>query len=203
MKEEGSRAKRIFTLALSAVAAVTATSWFLESLGVSHIERDDAAGLNGSFEVVRSGFPVNWHIHDRPIEDGDYELDFDTDAMDGQQSLELRVHRVTGPGWRGPGLFQVIDAVEGNTYSVRFWMKNEGCLVKLRIDSETPESRDPRRPINVRFEGAGLAEGVWEEFEYTYTVPKHYQNIRFDIDISGGSGTVWLDDVRIEPKPER
>jgi hypothetical protein len=155
----------------------------------------------GSFEVVRSGYPTNWYIYDRPIEDGDYELGFDRDAIDGEQSLQFRVHRVAGPGWLGPGLFQVTDAVEGGTYKVRFWLKNEGCLIDLRIDSETAESREPRNPIEVRLPGAGSSEAVWEEFEYVYVVPAHYRNIRFEVNVSAGSGTVWLDDVRIEPMP--
>lgn len=131
------------------------------------------------------------------------KLDFDSDAMDGEQSLRRRVHRVTGPGWLGPGVFQVTDAVEGGTYKVRFWLKNEGCVLNLRIDSETAESREPRHPIKVRLPGAGSGESVWEAFEYVYVVPEHYQNIRFEVNISAGSGTVWLDDIRIEPMPQR
>jgi hypothetical protein len=35
---------------------------------------------------------------------------------------------------------------------------------------------------------------------YTYTVPAHYSNIRFELNVMA-PGTVWVDDVRIEPLP--
>ena len=43
-------------------------------------------------------------------------------------------------------------------------------------------------------------DDTWREFVYTYTVPAHYSNIRFELNVMA-PGTVWVDDVRIEPLP--
>ena len=162
MQQRSSRGGlRLLVIAIAAVAILSILFWFLESLASSHIERDAEAGFNGGFETVRAGYPANWYVYHRSIEDGDYELGFDTDAVDGDRSLRLRVHRVSGPSWFAPGLFQVVDAIEGGAYRVRFWLKNEGCLVDLRIESESVDSREPRNPIQTRVPGAETGEAQW------------------------------------------
>ena len=71
-------------------------------------QKSESAGFNGSFEIVKSGLPVNWYFHHPPIKNGDVEVSLDTmDAVEGNQSLKIIVHRVgPGRGWRTPSLFQ-------------------------------------------------------------------------------------------------
>jgi len=48
-------------------------------------EKDDSADFNGSFEIVKSGLPVNWTFYNPP---GDVEISLDImDAVEGNQSL--------------------------------------------------------------------------------------------------------------------
>ena len=149
---------------------------------------------------MKSGYPANWWVHHRPLDDGDGELSFDTaDAVDGTQSLKFVVYRANPVGgWRSPGLFQVSDAEEGRSYRVSFWLKNRGGEIRLLITSSTSESREPRTPIKKIIAAEKTGDDSWHQFVYTYTVPAHYANIRFEINIVV-PGTVWIDDVRIEP----
>ena len=159
--------------------------------------KSESSGFNGSFEVVQSGLPVNWYFHYPPIKNGDVEISLDTkDAIEGNQSLKFKVHRVDSrPGWRRPGLFQVRSAKSNRSYRVSFWLKNQGCKVSLTINSEKPKSA----PLaNRRMLGEGeTGANTWRQFEYVYTVPDTYNNIRFDLGVVQ-PGTFWLDDVRIE-----
>jgi hypothetical protein len=79
-------------------------------------------------------------------------------------------------------------------------LKNEGCRVRVRIDSERGESREPRDPILETLAPVSPADGAWREYVYTYTVPANYSNVRFELNVVA-PGTLWVDDVRIERLP--
>ncbi len=156
----GTTPRRILLFLAPAVAAGAAVIYLGASLSPSTRETDETAGFNGSFEVVKSGYPANWNVYHRPLDDGGAELSFDTaEPIDGAQSLKLLVHRAgPGGGWRSP--------------------------IREIIDAET------------------TGDGIWREFIYTYTVPEHYSNIRFELNVLA-PGTLWVDDVRIEPASGR
>ena len=104
--------------------------------------KSESAGFNGSFEIVKSGLPVNWYFHYPPIKNGDIAISLDTkDAIEGNQSLKVTTHKIESrPGWRRPGLFQVLSAESNRSYKVSFWLKNHGCKVSLLINSEKPKA---------------------------------------------------------------
>ena len=60
---------------------------------MSEFVMDKNAGVNGSFEIVKSGLPVNWLIYTpRTVETGDFDLIIDTtEFKDGRQSLHFAV----------------------------------------------------------------------------------------------------------------
>jgi hypothetical protein len=184
-------------------AAVIAVILLGRSLDLSTTEIDEATGFNGSFEVVKSGLPVNWAVYHRPLRDGKAELAIETsDPIHGARSVKFLVHEADSTGgWRSPGLFQVPDAEEGRTYKVSLWLKNLGCSIRLHITSESVESREPRTPVTEIIGPDRTGEGEWRQFTYTYTVPSHYSNIRFEVNVVA-PGTLWIDDVRIEPAQE-
>ena len=162
----------------------------------SIIERSSSAGFNGSYEIVKSELPVNWYVHYPPIKNGDAEISFDTvDAVDGNQSLKFVVHRLNGPGWRSAGLFQVCPAKAKTSYKISFWLKNQGCKVSVLIRSEKPKKSPAvaRKVLGAQETGTNK----WRQFEYVYTVPATYDNIRFELSVVQ-VGTFWIDDVRIE-----
>lgn len=173
-------------------------------------EKSESAGFNGSFEIVKSGLPVNWYIHYPPIENGDVELSFDTrDPIEGDQSLKLIVHRVVPRGgWRSAGLFQVTPAKAKSSYKVSFWLKNQGCKIRVIIRNE---GKDPifgpseaviqdlakHPPIRKSLGEEETGINTWRQFEYIYAVPETDGSIRFELDIVQ-PGILWIDDVRIE-----
>jgi len=188
----------ILIILVSVITAVAAVYLLERSLAMSIIERDKAAGFNGSFEVVKSGLPVNWNIYHRPLKDGKAEFSIDTSTpIDGAGSVKFLVHAAEpAGGWRSPGLFNSLNAEEGRTYDVSFWLKNLGSSIRLEISSELPESMVT--PISEIIGPDRTGEGEWRQFTYTYTVPSQYNNIRFDVNVVA-PGTLWMDDVRIEP----
>ncbi len=199
----GTATRRILLVVVPVVLAIVAVVYFLDFLSISVREQDDTAGFNGSFEVVGSRYPVNWYFYKRALDDGDAVVAVDTaEPIDGAQSLKMVVYRADpDDGKRDAGLFQVRDAQAGQTFRVSFWVKNQGCRFRVRIDSDTPESRQPRNPIRETIDAETTGDGVWSQFVYTYTVPQHYSNVRFELNVVA-PGTLWLDDVRIEPLPE-
>lgn len=192
--------RRILLIVVPALAAVAVVSFFFNSLGFSTQKVDPAAGYNGSFEFVKSGYPANWWVFHRPLDHGDGEMSFDTsDAVDGTQSLKFVVHKASPvPSPDSPGLFQLSDAEEGRSYRISFWLKNRGATIRLSITSELYESREPLTPIIEIIDAEKTADDTWRQFVYTYAVPAHYTNIRFEINFVA-PGTLWIDDIRIEP----
>ena len=162
----------------------------------SIIEKSSSAGFNGSFEIEKSQLPVNWRLHYPPIKNGDAKISLDTtDAVEGNQSLKFMVHRVDGPGWRSAGLFQARPARENRSYKVSFWLKNQGSKVSVLIRSNKPKTSPPASRKVLGEQETGV--NTWRRFEYVYTIPETYDNIRLDLNIVQ-PGTVWIDDVRIE-----
>ena len=62
--------------------------------------KDEFVGMNGGFEHVRSGLPINWLVYSpSTIPTGDYELIIDRDDFkEGQQSLRFLVHECSPTG---------------------------------------------------------------------------------------------------------
>ena len=116
---------------------------------ISIREKSESAGFNGSFEIEKSGLPVNWYIYYPPVKSGGAEISLDTaDVVEGKRSLRFVVHQVEETArWGAAGLFQVFAAKSKHTYKVSFWLKNQGCKFNLMIESEKPKSRNRNRRI--------------------------------------------------------
>jgi len=165
-------------------------------MNVTH-ERDISAGINGGFEIVRSGVPVNWIIQRNTFNEEDAEISIDTtDKVEGKQSLRFAVHSF-GPfsESREWSLAQVLPAESLRTYRVSFWLKNRGCTEVTRV----------YRTLQYQAWGPGMetlgeaemGTDTWRQFEFTHTIPAKGSDIRFTLGISQAC-TLWIDDVRIE-----
>lgn len=160
---------------------------------ISVRERDDTAGLNGGFEITRNGLPVNWYFYRAPLEDGSAQVRVETaDRVEGMRSLRLDVQSVdTAARARLTGFFQVVPAQAGRTYLVSLWLKNPEAPIRLILRSERPQ--DASDPMI-----ADLPPNAdWQPYEYTWTVPPEYENLRIEMQPLG-PGTFLLDDVRID-----
>lgn len=161
----------------------------------SETVRDEYAGMNGGFEVTRSGVPVNWIVYTpKTIPDGDYDLVVDSaDYHGGKQSLRFVVREASSDGgWRSPGFSQEFPATPGQTYKVGFWVKNQGAEFLARVggvsafDSEYETIVRSSDPI-----------GSWRRFEHEYKVPLDFNKLRFELNVLR-AGTFWIDDVTVE-----
>ena len=174
-------------------------------------EKSVFTGFNGGFEVVKKGLPVNWYLYGpKIIENGDVKIELDTeDFVEGKKSLKLIAHKADPVGGnRSAGLFQVRSAKTGKPYKVSFWLKNQGCTVRIKIKNERGHShrglteaekkdRAAHPPITKTLGEEETGTDTWRQFEYIYVVPETDGTIRFELNVIE-AGTLWIDDVRIE-----
>lgn len=157
--------------------------------------KDNTAGINGSFEVVQSGLPVNWLFYTpNTVPEGDFEITTDTtEFTHGKQSVKFLVRECSGiGGWYSPGFCNEFEVKMGETYLISFWIKNEGCdfLILLKGLSSRESGHNT---IGVLKE----SPGTWQQYEYRYTIPENIHRIRFEMNILS-PGIFWIDDIRID-----
>jgi hypothetical protein len=156
--------------------------------------RDDSAGLNGGFEVVKQGLPVNWLVYTpKTIPTGSYELVIDTTQYHGgRQSLKFVVLRCSDVGgWHSPGFSGEFDATPGATYAVGLWVKNEGAEFIAKVGGVS--ATEGRYQTIVQ---ASERIDSWKYFEHEYVVPAGFDKLRLEVNVLR-PGTFWIDDVTI------
>jgi hypothetical protein len=155
---------------------------------------DESVGLNGGFEVVQQGLPVNWLVYaPGTLPAGDYDLVIDTlDYKEGRQSLRFDV-RACSPngGWYSPGFSRELKATPGTTYTVGFWVKNDGAEYLVRIGGVSATEGAYETIVRSR---ASLS--AWTHHEHRYTVPSGFDRIRLEVNIVG-PGVFRIDDISI------
>jgi len=173
---------------------------------ISLREENEAAGFNGGFEVVQpvrgmdaapQGLPANWYFHAKPLLEGDAFLSLDpAGPPEGGRSLRLDVQEADSvAGARTTGLFQVVPARPLGSYRVGFSLKIRDARALIVIRSENASEATQGRVQ--AFDEEHTGRDTWRRFEYVYSVPEGFENIRFELNVIR-PGTVWLDDVGIE-----
>jgi hypothetical protein len=156
--------------------------------------RGDDDSMNGGFEIVREGLPVNWYFYtpdNVPV--GDFDILTDTALYkEGKQSLKFLVRDCSDVGgWHSPGFFEDFSATAYETYMVSFWVINNGCDFKVRIGSSEYGKGSHEETIIASKENFN----DWRYFEYLFKV--RYDRIRFEVNIYR-PGSIWFDDIKIE-----
>ncbi len=176
------------------VSMTLAIGLLITSCGSNELSwSDSAAGLNGSFEVTNSGYPVNWAFFPNPETNDAFHVFVDTSqAVDGEQSVKL----ITTAGGNGPGLrSQRVRIQAGETYRIGFSVKLNGCSVSVRrVVQNRLGVTNMRSDIIAE---ASPSTDEWQRFEAILSVRDGEANV-FLIFLIVGSGTMWCDDVRIE-----
>lgn len=155
---------------------------------------DESAGMNGGFEITRSGLPVNWVVYTpKMLPTGDYDLIIDTaEYRAGKQSLKFVVRQCSPDGgWHSPGFSNEYAATPGTSYTVGFWVKNDGAEFLAKIGGVT--ATQGRYDTIVR---STETIGTWKHYEHDYTMPQGFDKIRFELNILR-PGTFWIDEVTI------
>lgn len=163
---------------------------------MSEAFHDETAGLNGSFEVTKSGLPVNWLLYTpKTVENSDFDLIIDTsEYKEGKQSLKFLVRNCEAKGgWISPGFCKEYVAVPGMPYVVSFWVKNNESEFIIRIGGVS--AFDGKYETIVK---SNEKIDSWKYFEYTYTMPaeEEFDRIRFELNVLS-KGSFWVDDINI------
>lgn len=168
---------------------------FTECSDLSESYHDKTAGMNGSFEVVKAGLPVNWNVNTpNTVQDGNFQVIVDSlNAKDGKRSLEFDVKECsTEGGYLSPGFNNEFKVESGQEYKISFWVKNRGSEFIVRVGGVTTFTGTYSTVIRSQD-----TIPSWQQVVYNYTVPSRYKKIRFDLNILQ-PGTFWIDDIRIE-----
>lgn len=179
------------------IAIITFVALLSSCIKMNTIIRDDSTGLNGSFEIVKSGFPVNWLLYTpQTVPNSDFEIIIDTTQFhEGGQSLKFLVRECAATGgWLSPGFTNEYYSIPGQTYTVRFWVKNSGSKFSARIGGVSAFEGDYQDIVT-------SADNIehWQQFEYQYTMPAKddFDRLRFELNILE-PGIFWIDDLTIE-----
>lgn len=162
--------------------------------GPTEHRSDPSAGVNGGFEVVRDGMPVNWLLYTpNRTRASQFRMTLDTVVFkEGRQSLKFELERV-GPGTR-PGFtneFSDVGRFRGPArYRVSFWAKSDSTTFVMSSGPVSTKAGN-MRPVVTR--DALFVE--WTEFEFVVDVPKE-QWLRLRLSLLS-PGSFWIDDVRI------
>jgi hypothetical protein len=176
-----------------AIPIVLIASLVAAGCSYSEYHEDLTAGLNGSFEVVQDGLPVNWYFYTEDTAGGDFDVVVDTDVfVHGEQSVRFDIRDCSDEGGRhSPGLFQEFDAVPGKSYTVSFLARNDGTRFRAGVRGVDPKTGGPFESITDRSDSFSN----WQRFEYKFEMPDH-DKLRFEISVLG-PGVLWIDDIRI------
>ena len=152
--------------------------------------------MNGSFETLKNGLPVNWWYYAmETVPSGEFDVLIDTiQFKEGRKSLKFQVRKCESiGGWHSPGFFAEFKVKPGETYNISFWVINGGCDFKVSVGAGMQGNPGPSQTLVRTRE----TYSEWKYFQYTFAIPPANDNIRFEANILS-PGTIWFDDIRIE-----
>jgi hypothetical protein len=157
--------------------------------------RDKAAGMNGSFEISKSGLPVNWLVYTpETVPKGDFDIIIDTtEYKDGKKSLKFLVREcLSVGGWWSPGFCNEYPANPGDIFRISFWIKNHESEFFIQIGGVSTNRGEYETIVKSQ-----ETLDTWQLFEYYYTIPEKMKAIRIELNILK-PGIFWIDNIKIE-----
>lgn len=156
---------------------------------------DPSAGLNGGFEIIEAGLPVNWLVYTpRTIPTGDYDLIIDTlEYKAGRNSLMFRVRDCSSAGGnRSPGFSREYPATGSASYTLGFWVRNDGAEFRVRIGGVTAQEGHYETVVHSEEDIP-----TWRYYEHRFLMPEEFDRLRLEVNVLG-PGTFWIDEVSID-----
>lgn len=167
---------------------------------MSEYSADQAAGLNGGFEISKKGLPVNWLMYTpKTVPNAEFEIILDREIYkEGVQSLKFDVKKCESiGGWHSPGFtneFSEVGKFKGpGRYVVSFWVRNSNS--KFNISAGGVEAKGGE--MKTLIEEDKSIPG-WQYFQYEVAVPEA-RWLRMELTILQ-PGVFWIDDIRIEKR---
>lgn len=156
-----------------------------------------SAGLNGSFEVVEKGLPVNWLFYtSKTVKEGNFTIISDeSDKKEGLRSVTFQVTTCSSEGGRfSPGMATEIEVKEKSVYILSFWVKNQQSKFKVIAGGVTPFTKETKVLIE-----SGDSFTEWKQFLYEVPISENFNRFRVEVSVLS-PGTFSIDDVRITLK---
>ena len=179
---------------VKAVLLGVATPLLCGCTQVSQEVREPEAGVNGGFETVKDGLPVNWLVYTPDtVPNSDFDIAFDkSEKAEGRQSLKFTVRACEGiGGWRSPGFAQEYPARPGDVFDVRLAVRNDGTEFGVAISAVSAFGG---------VDGPGVRTdstfGEWWHYQWEYAMPEKMERLRLELNVLR-PGTLWIDDVRL------
>ena len=158
--------------------------------------KGDDCKMNGDFEIIEKGLPVNWTYYaPETVPNSEFKIICDSTLFNkGERSLKFQIDTCESVGgWLSPGFFKEFKVVPGETYKVSLWVINKSCKFKVKV--ETGMKGNPG--ISETFIQTQEMFSEWKYFEHDIQIPMTNDNIRFEVNILS-PGSIWFDDIRIE-----
>lgn len=160
----------------------------------------DKAGLNGGFEVVESGLPVNWLLYTHnTVPDADFDVLVDEEEMkSGKRSLKYVVRDCSDTGgWRSPGFCRELEAKPGVRYQVQFWARQDGGAFTFQLGGVTAKRGDYAEKQVI-----SETSDQWKQYTYTYKMPEAFDRLRLEWNAIQ-TGQYWIDDLTVKEVSEK
>lgn len=176
-----------------------ATLIILGVLGVSSCQKNELyvgnakAGLNGSFEVVESGYPVNWAIFPSPENSKSTSVSLNSVTVrDGKYSIELVTQEIKGTtGIRTRRL----SVNSRKRYRISFWAMNKaGAFQVNRVIRDHSGKKNIRAKIIAR---SSQPTDEWQRFDDDILIAENEKYLHLIFRVTE-PGTLLIDDVVIE-----
>jgi hypothetical protein len=181
-------------ISILTVFLIGATAIFLASCRGDQISDSDAAAvLNGSFENVEDGCPVNWAFFPNPKSTDSLQVILDSEnAVDGKHSLKLEIKQNDKtPGFRS----HRIPVQSGKTYKLAMSVKTDGCTYKVnRIVQDALGKTNLRADIIFN---TPKPSAEWQRHEETISIAEGEACVLL-IFLIEGAGSLWCDDIQFE-----
>jgi len=165
---------------------------------MSETEHDSNAGINGSFEVVANGLPVNWQFYTpKTVPDTEFSIIIDsTNYKDGKRSLKFDVLSISNDrNSRYPGLTsEFIEAgkfSERGKYKVGMWIMNKGSQFEIIAGGVAAKTGNMNTLISSNEEIL-----LWKYLEYNIDISNDNW-LRLELRITA-PGTFWIDGITVE-----
>lgn len=158
--------------------------------------KGDDCRMNGNFEIIKKGLPVNWNYYaPETVPNSDFTISADPNIFkEGKRSLSFHIRECGDSigGWHSPGFFKEFKVMPGETYTVSWWVLNKGC--KFKVKAETGMEGNPG--ISEIFIKTQESFTEWKYFEHQIQIPAANDNLRFEVNILS-AGSIWFDDIKI------
>jgi hypothetical protein len=105
---------------------------------MSESKIDQSIGMNGSFEYIKNGLPINWLVYtSKTTPSGTFTIQAGTTIKkEGKQSLHFVVKECSDKGgWYSPGIAQEINVLVGEKYLIQAWIKNNQSTIAFKVNA--------------------------------------------------------------------